>query len=99
MKLFLRLTAEANERLRALTRYQGDLSEYIDEALTSADLKTLAVAPIKTARDVPGLTAVISARANTALRSAAHERRCSITALANSAVQSWLERRRDGGRN
>jgi hypothetical protein len=32
VRLFLRLTADANERLRALTRYHGDLSQYIDEA-------------------------------------------------------------------
>jgi hypothetical protein len=62
MRLFLRLTADLNERLRALTRYHGDLSQYIEDALTSADLKTLHLVPLKAPRDVPGLTTVISDR-------------------------------------
>jgi hypothetical protein len=93
VRLFLRLNAEANERLRALTRYHGDLSRYIDEALRSADLRTLVVEEMRTARDVPGLTAVVSRDANAALRDAARERGCSITALANRAVESWLGKR------
>ena len=35
VRLFLRLTRDLNERLRAATRYQGDLSEYITDALVS----------------------------------------------------------------
>ena len=83
MRLFLRLNAEGNERLRALTRYLGDLSRYIDEALRSADLRTLAVEKVSAARRVPGLTAVVSQDANAALRAAARQRGCSITALAD----------------
>ena len=41
MRLFLRLNADVNERLRALLRYQGELSRYIDEALTGADLNNI----------------------------------------------------------
>ena len=93
VKLFLRLSPEANERLRALTRYHGDLSHYIDQALRSADLRTLPVESIRAARVVPGLTAVVSSQANVALRTAARERQCSITALANSAVRNWLEKK------
>jgi hypothetical protein len=83
VRLFLRLNAETNERLRALTRYHGDLSRYIDEALRSADLRALAVEEVRAARDVPGLTAVVSRDANVALRATARERGCTITALAN----------------
>lgn len=93
MRLFLRLNAEANERLRSLTRYHGDLSRYIDEALRSVDFRTLPVEETHAARDVRGLTAVVSRDANAALRSAARERGCSITALANCAVDNWLEKR------
>jgi hypothetical protein len=89
----LRLNAEANERLRALTRYHGDLSRYIDDALRSADLRSLAVEEVRAARDVPGLTAVVSRDAAKALRAAARERGCSITALANRAVESWLRKK------
>ena len=38
MKLFLRLTAEVNDGLRSLLRYRGDLSRFIEEALSRADL-------------------------------------------------------------
>jgi hypothetical protein len=38
MKLFLRLTAEVNDGLRSLLRYRGDLSRFVEEALTAADL-------------------------------------------------------------
>jgi len=93
VRLFLRLNAEANDRLRSLTRYHGDLSRYIDEALRSADLRSLTIEEVRAARDVPGLTAVVSRDADTALRAAARERGCSITALANGAVESWLGKR------
>ena len=38
VRLFLRLNADLNERLRALLRYQGELSRYIDEALVALQL-------------------------------------------------------------
>ena len=40
--LLLTLNPDLNEWLRAATRYQGDLSEYIAEALVSVDLITVA---------------------------------------------------------
>lgn len=43
VRLFLRLNPDVNERLRAATRYQGDLSEYIAEALVSVDLSRVAL--------------------------------------------------------
>jgi hypothetical protein len=44
-RVFLRLSSDVNERLRAATRYtvSGDLSEYITDALISVDLKTVAL--------------------------------------------------------
>jgi hypothetical protein len=71
VQLFLRLNAEANERLRSLTRYHSDLSQYIDEALRSADFSVLLVEEVRAPRTVPGLTAVVSREANAALRMAA----------------------------
>src|ERR1700755_186622 len=67
------------------------LSRHIDEALRSVDLKTVTVEEIRAARDVPGVTAVVSRDTNAALRTVARERGCSITALANGAVEIWLE--------
>jgi hypothetical protein len=65
VRLFLRLGPDLNERLRAATRYQGDLSEYITEALVSVDLSTVVLVVPKVSRTDPGVTAVISAIANT----------------------------------
>ena len=90
MRLFLRLNADVNERLRALMRYQGELSRYIDEALTGTDLGGVELIPARLGKSTPGLTAVISARANSSLRSVARQRGCSITVLANSALHCWL---------
>ena len=91
MRLFLRLNADVNERLRALLRYQGELSRYIDEALTQTDSDAVELVPARPGKSTPGLTAVISTRANSALRSIARQRGCSITVLANSALHAWLE--------
>lgn len=90
MRLFLRLNADVNERLRAMVRYQGELSRYIDEALTSTDLGQVDLIPCRPGKSTPGLTAVISAGANSSLRVVARQRGCSITVLANSALYSWL---------
>ena len=90
MRLFLRLTTDVNERLRKLMRYHGELSRYIDDALTNTNLVTVDLLPIVDSRDVPGMTAVISGRANASLRAAARQRGCSITTLANSAIHYWL---------
>jgi hypothetical protein len=90
VRLFLRLNEDVNERLRALMRYQGELSRFIDEALTRTDLSSIELIPARPGKSTPGLTAVISARANTSLRATAQQRGCSITALANSALCAWL---------
>ncbi len=93
MRLFLRLNADVNERLRAMLRYQGELSRCIDDALTAADLNRVQLIPARPGKRTPGLTAVISTRANSMLRAVAEQRRCSITVLANSALESWLKER------
>ena len=93
VRLFLRLNPAVNEQLRAATRYQGDLSEYIADALLSVDLSRVALDLPKVSRTDPVLTAVISADANGALRSAAWKRRCPITVLANTAITVWLDKR------
>ena len=52
VRLFLRLTADVNDRLRTLMRYHGKLSRYIDEALSS-DLKNIGVDPRCAREDRP----------------------------------------------
>ena len=93
MRLFLRLNADVNERLRALMRYHGELSRYIDESLTMTDLGRIELIAARPGKSTPGLTAVISSRANSLLRSVARQRGCSITVLANSALHKWLGQR------
>ena len=94
VRLFLRLTADVNDRLRALTRYHGELSRYIDDALTSLDLASIELMPVTIGRPAQGITAIVSGSANTRVRAAAKRRGCTVTALANSALDKWLGGRR-----
>ena len=89
MRLFLRLTTEVNDRLRTMMQYHGELSRYIDEALTTADLDAVELLSGDSGRS-RGITAVISHSANDRLRCAAKQRGCTVTALANSALREWL---------
>ena len=89
MRLFLRLTTEVNDRLRTMMRYHGELSHYIDEAVSAADLDAIELLSGDSGRG-RGITAVISHSANDRLRSAAKQRGCTVTALANSALREWL---------
>ena len=89
MRLFLRLTTEVNDRLRTIMRNHGEFSRYIDEALTAADLEAVQLLSGESGRG-RGITAVISHSAHDRLRSAAKQRGCTVTALANSALKEWL---------
>jgi len=94
VRLFLRLTADVNDRLRSLMRYHGELSRYIDDALTSLDLASIELMPLTVGRRARGITAIVSGSANTRVRLAAKRRGCTVTALANSALVKWLGGRR-----
>lgn len=89
MRLFLRLTTEVNDRLRTLMRHHGELSRYIDEALSAADLHAIELLSGDSGRG-RGVTAVISHSANDRLRCAAKQRGCTVTALANGALREFL---------
>ena len=89
MRLFLRLTTEVSDRLRTMMRYRGELSRYIDEALSAADLDAIKLLSGDSGRS-RGITAVISHSANDRLRCAAKQRGCTVTALANSVLKEWL---------
>jgi hypothetical protein len=94
VRLFLRLTTDVNDRLRALMRYHGELSRYIDDALTSLDLASIELMPVTLGRSARGITAIVSCAANTRVRAPAKRRGCTMTALANSALDKWLGGRR-----
>jgi hypothetical protein len=90
VRLFLRLTTEVNDRLRTMMRHHGELSRYIDDALTAADLKAVELLSCDSGRS-RGITAVISHSANDRLLCAARRRGCTVTALANSALKECSE--------
>jgi hypothetical protein len=92
VRLFLRLTADVNDRLRALMRYHGELSRYIDDALTSMDLASIELMPVTVGRRARGITAIVSGSGNNRVRVAAKRRGCTVTALANSALDKWARR-------
>jgi hypothetical protein len=74
-------------------RYHGELSRYVEEALTLSDFWSIELLPDGGVKG-RGRTAVISHSANARLRSVAKQRGCTVTALANSALKGWL-----GGHN
>jgi hypothetical protein len=90
VRLYLRLTAEVNDRLRESMRHRGDLSRQIDEALSSTDLATVELNTIPPGRTANALTAIVSCRADRQLRNTARQRSCTVTALANSVLSKWL---------
>ncbi len=90
MKLFIRLTSEINDRLRSLLRYRGDLSRFIEEALTATDLYEVALLPPSTPHGTKGTTASTSERVGARLKAAANYRGCSANSLLNSALAAWL---------
>jgi hypothetical protein len=67
----------------------GELSGYIEEALTTADLGVVELLSGKSGRG-RSITAIISHSANNRLRYTAKQRGCTATALANSALKEWL---------
>jgi hypothetical protein len=93
VRLYLRLTAEVNDRLRESMRHRGDLSRQIDEALCSTDLATVELNKIPPGRSAHALTAIVSSRADRRLRDVARQRGCSVTALADGALSRWLARK------
>jgi hypothetical protein len=72
-----------------MMRYHGELSRYIDEVLAAADLEAVQLLSGDSGRG-RSITAVISHSANARLRSAAKQRGCTVTVLANSALKEWL---------
>jgi hypothetical protein len=92
MKLFIRLTSEIDNGLRNLLRYRGDLSRFIEEALTTADLNRVALLS-SCSWNGRGTTASINKRTGDCLKAAASFRGCSANSLANSAIATWLSKR------
>lgn len=89
--MFLRLSADVNERLRELLRYRGDLSFLVEEALTKADLTNVTLLHEVRTGAKQSTTATVNEPTGIRLKAAATVRRCSANTLANSAISAWLE--------
>lgn len=94
MNLFVRLTRDVNERLRTFLRYRGDLSRYVEEALTETNLNAVELIDGPIGRATRGTTAVVCVAAYERLEAAARARGCTMAILANSAIKAWLKARR-----
>lgn len=92
VKLFLRLSADVNERLRSALRYRGDLSRLVESALSKSDLSRVELVRADAKWETRGTTASINSRTGLRLAQVAMLRRCSINLLANSAIAQWLAR-------
>jgi hypothetical protein len=88
--LFLRLTRVVNNLLRDALRYRGDLSRQVDKVLISTDLTSVRLVAAAPGRIAHALTAMISGRPTARLRTAAKQKGCSVTALADSVLYQWL---------
>ena len=78
----------SKQRWSTLRKRRSDVN---DEALAGADLSRIELIPSRPGKRTPGLTAVDSVHADSRLRLVAKGRGCSITALANSALENWLK--------
>jgi hypothetical protein len=76
-----------------MTRYHGELSLFIDQALTSLDLLSIELRIGALCRGSKAITAIVSRSANARVRAAAQQRHCTLTAIANSALNEWLGER------
>ena len=74
-------------------RYHGELSRFIDEALTSLDLLSIELKNGVLSKGSRAITAIVSRSADERVRAAAQRRRCTVTAIANSALDKWLGER------
>jgi hypothetical protein len=93
MKLFIRLTSEINDGLRALPRYRGDLSRFIEEALTTIDLYKVTLLSPGRVCGGKGTTASTGRRIGARLKAAANSPTVLRNSLANSAIAAWLSTR------
>ena len=71
-------------------RYRGDLSRFIDEALTTTDLYEVALLSPTYVSKAKGTTACTDTQTGARLKAAASYRGCSANSLANGAIAAWL---------
>lgn len=75
MKLFIRLTSDINARLRGLLRYRGNLSRFVEEAVTTTDLYRVPLLSSSGVRGTKGTTASTDSQSRTPLKEAATYRK------------------------
>lgn len=92
LKLAIRLNEAINEALRGLIRYRGDLSGMAIEALTSVDLRDVAlVSPEeKMVRDT---TITMPRSLHKKLKKIGNDRGTSMNILVNTGLAHWLAKK------
>jgi hypothetical protein len=76
-----------------MMRYHGELSRFIEQALTSLDLLSIELTRGGLCKGSRAITVIVSRSADSRIRAAAQRRHCTVTALANSALDKWLGER------
>jgi hypothetical protein len=88
-QLYLRLTPDVDEELRSRRRYRGDLSRIVDTALDEINLETVRLINEPPDR-IRQLIATVTRTNDERIREIAYQRKCTVSVLANSAIDRWL---------
>ena len=97
-QIIIRLLPGVNERLRRATRYRGDLTSIIVDAIVSADPGTLSFLDMAHARELRGTTINIDEETKAKLVSACAECKVSRNAYINAALAQWFQSHRQSQR-
>ena len=91
-KVVVRLLPDLDEMLRERIRRKGDLVKLLESALNEVDLGAVPVASLSFGEaGVKPTTVNLSAEEHERIKQCATTRGCSVNALINSAVRSYLE--------
>jgi len=94
VRLFLRVSNAINDALREKLRYRGDVSRLINTALMETNLKTVVLTDCRPDRSAQ-FVARVDPKTDKSVRETAEKRGCTVSALANSALEKWLASHRD----
>jgi hypothetical protein len=89
VKRYMRFTQYVDDTLRGKAQFNGDLSRFVDAALTEVDLDTVDLIEEVAERDTQ-IILTIRPTSDKKLRTVAKRRGCTLVRLANSAIVRWL---------
>jgi len=92
-KFVVRLLPQVDSGLRQMTRRQGDLSRFVEEAILAApDLLMIPLAPSSTAEKPRATTVALSKKVLERVERAAKKRGAASNVLINAVVWHWLKK-------